>query len=58
MIATLQAQIAIDQDYPKIPPLFAINVTWNYERNFSNDEAIRVLIKIYTVGFSFYILSE
>ncbi len=26
--------------------------------NFSNDEAIRVLIKIYTVGFLFYILSE
>ena len=41
-IATLQAEIVIDQDYPKIAPLFAINVNWNYERNSGNDEAIRV----------------
>lgn len=40
--ASLQAQIVLNQDYPKIAPLFAINVNWKYERNFSNDEAIRV----------------
>lgn len=39
--AKLQAQIAINQDYPRVAPLFAINVSWKHERNFTNDEAIR-----------------
>lgn len=40
--AKLQAQIAINQDYPSNAPLFAINIHWKQnERNFTNDEAIR-----------------
>ena len=40
--AKLQAQVAISQNYPKVAPLFAINIHWKHERNFTNDEAIRV----------------
>jgi len=39
--AKLQAQVAINQDYPRVAPLFAINISWKHERNFTNDEAIR-----------------
>ncbi len=42
MLAKLQAQVAINQDYPRVTPLFAINIHWKQqERNFTNDEAIR-----------------
>jgi len=40
--AKLQAQIAINQNYPRIAPLFAIEIEWNNNnRNYRNDEAIR-----------------
>ena len=40
--AKLQAQVAINQDYPRVRPLFAVNIHWKQqERNFTNDEAIR-----------------
>lgn len=39
--AKLQAQVVINQDYPKIAPIYAINIHWKHERNFANDEAIR-----------------
>lgn len=40
--ATLQSQIIINQDYPKVYPLFLININWKHERNNTNDEAVRV----------------
>ena len=40
-LATLQAYIVINQDYPRVKPVLAVNVNWKHERNFSNDEAIR-----------------
>ncbi|CAF1002776.1 unnamed protein product, partial [Brachionus calyciflorus] len=44
-LAVLQAQIAIHQDYPRITPLFALNINWKHERNYLNDEAIRDMEK-------------
>jgi hypothetical protein len=40
--AKLQALIVINQDYPLTSPLFALNVNWKTDRNFKNDETIRV----------------
>lgn len=45
-LATLHAQIVVHQDYPKIAPLFSVNVNWKHDRNFSNDDAIRVIYPI------------
>lgn len=52
--AILQAQIILHQDYPRQTPLFALNVNWKYDRNFTNDEAIRDMereINIYKDNF-------
>ena len=47
--ATLQSQIIINQDYPKVYPLFLININWKHDRNNTNDEAVRVSL----TNFSF-----
>jgi hypothetical protein len=43
--AQLQAQIVLNGQYPKITPLFALNINWKHDRNSSNDEAVRVSTK-------------
>ena len=41
--ATLSALVAIDHDFPRTLPLFAININWKHDdRNYLNDEAVRV----------------
>lgn len=39
--SNLQAKIVINQNYPRITPIFAIEIDWKHKRNFANDEAIR-----------------
>ena len=43
-LAKLHAQLVINQDYPRVAPVFAINIDWKHKRNFLNDEAIRVFL--------------
>ncbi|RNA11027.1 THO complex subunit 5 -like protein, partial [Brachionus plicatilis] len=55
--ASMQAQIAVHQDYPRISPLFALSVNWKHERNFLNDEAIRDMereINLFKDNFMFH----
>jgi hypothetical protein len=41
--ASLRALLVIDHDFPRVAPLFAINIQWKeQDRNFLNDEAVRV----------------
>lgn len=53
--ASLDAQVAVYQDYPLVAPIFAITLNWKYERTYLNDEAIRDMereINIYHDFFS------
>lgn len=43
--AQLVSYIAIHEDYPLIAPIFSIVINWKHERNFRNDQSIRVIFK-------------
>jgi hypothetical protein len=59
--AQLHAQIVLNQDYPRIKPLFALNINWKKDRNFTNDEAVREMereINFYREFYSVSLLQE
>ena len=56
--ATLQSQIVINQDYPRVKPLLAINIHWKHDRNYTNDEAVRDMEREINLYREFYTTSQ
>jgi hypothetical protein len=52
--ATLNTHIVLNQDYPRVKPLFAININWKHDRNYANDESVREIEREINLYREFY----
>lgn len=56
--ATLNALIVLNQDYPRVKPLFAVNINWKNDRNYTNDESVREIERELNLYREFYSTSQ